>query len=104
MARFPKVAVSLLVAASIYLTGCGGGSSPPPPPSGTNISVAFAGPAPVAIASQIGTGNWPATSLPSNQNWNFTIPEGTTRYAIAYVCPEHQDDLSSSDLATYEYV
>ena len=46
---------------------------------------------PTAIASQIGTANWVTASVPSNRKWSFTIPEGTSRYAIAYVCPDYSD-------------
>lgn len=87
MALFPKIAVSLLAVAPIFLIGCGGGStSPPPPPSGTTINAIFTGAAPASLAYRVGNGNWVMVPNPTNQ-LRFTIPQGATTYAIFYGCP-----------------
>jgi hypothetical protein len=41
---------------------------------------------PMAVAEKIGTGSWTATSLPGNGTLQLTLPAGTTRYAIAFLC------------------
>lgn len=86
------------------LCGCGGGSSSstpplPPPPTGTAMKVTFAGIAPLVVAEQIGTGAWAAATLQSGL-LSFTLPQGTTTYAIAYVCPTVQ----GMGPLNYEYV
>ena len=77
---------------------------PPPPPSGTTINVTFTGPVPVGIAERIGTANWAEVAVPTDPQLSFTIPNGTTDYAIAYICPNSFDP-SSPHLSRYdEYV
>jgi hypothetical protein len=76
---------SLLVASALGASGCGGGSSVPPS-TGTTITATFKGATPAAVAEQIGTGAWTAASLQGGQ-LTLTIPQGESRYAIAYVCP-----------------
>ena len=85
-----------LLAASFLMSACGGGNSSsgsnnnnPPPATGTAISVSFGGAAPIALAEQIGTGNWTAASL-QGSTLSFTVPSGTANYAIAYLCPTWQ--------------
>jgi len=79
-------------AITMFLCTCGGSSSSgggTPPPTGTAIAVTFAGTAPVAVATQIGTNSWSAASL-SSSSLDLTLPEGTTTYGIAYVCSTTQ--------------
>lgn len=77
------VLCALLMASALSASGCGGGTTSPP--AGTGITVSFPGVAPAAVAEQIGTGAWTATSLQDKQ-LTVTLPEGETRYAVAYVC------------------
>jgi hypothetical protein len=85
---------ALLLSGTLFLSACGGGSSsssnpPPQTPSGTAISAQFVGAAPTAVAYQTGTGNWTAASLQSG-SLNFSVPQGTSTYSVAYVCPTWQ--------------
>jgi hypothetical protein len=81
-----KTAVCALLVASVLATnGCGGGSSTPPTPTGTTVTVSFKGATPAAVAEQIGTGPWTAAS-PQGGQLSLTLPQGETRYAIAFVC------------------
>jgi hypothetical protein len=73
---------TLACAMASSLTGCGGGSSSPMA-TGDMVTVTFSGPAPVALADQIGTGPWSAASLQGKQ-LNLTVPAGTSNYAIAW--------------------
>jgi|SRR5579872_710087 len=82
------------IAITMFLCACGGSSSSgggggTPPPTGTSIAVTFGGSAPVAVATQIGTDSWSAASL-SGSTLDFTLPDGTTTYGIAYVCSTTQ--------------
>jgi hypothetical protein len=66
------------------LSGCGGGSSMPPS-GGTPVTLSFTGSTPTAVATQTGAGAFiPMT--PASQI-TFSLPQGTTTYAVAYVCP-----------------
>jgi len=79
------------------MPACGGGGSSsgggsnnnPPPPQGTQVSITFAGSAPTVVAEQIGTGSWASASL-SGGVLSLTIPQGTSIYGIAYLCPQYQ--------------
>jgi len=71
---------------ALALTGCGGGSSTSPSPTGNTVIVTFTDGTPVAVAEQVGTGSFAAVSLQSGK-LTLTLPSGTTKYAIAYVCP-----------------
>lgn len=88
MRKFPVFAAML----SLSLTACGGGgggtSAPLNPPSaGNHITITFTGASqPTAVAESIGAGAWTAATL-SAGNLTFTLPTGTTSYAIAYRCP-----------------
>jgi hypothetical protein len=46
----------------------------------------FTGGIPTATAVQVGTGSFAAATLQSGA-LSFTIPDGTTNYSVAYVCP-----------------
>lgn len=90
--RLKKLRLSLVTIAIIAaFSGCGGGSSGSGgrTPTGTPITINFAGGAPLAAAAQIGTGAW-ATAATSGGQLTFSIPTGTTTYAVAYVCPTWQ--------------
>ncbi len=66
------------------LSGCGSGGSMMPP-GGTPVTLTFTGSTPTAIATQAGAGAF-TPMTPANQI-TFTLPQGTTTYAVAYVCP-----------------
>jgi hypothetical protein len=55
-------------------------------PGGTAITVTFAGGTPLTAAAQTGTGNFTAATVTGGK-LSLTVPQGTTKYAIAYVCP-----------------
>jgi len=88
-----KLHYALLLIGALYLSACGGGSlsssNQQPRPTGTAIAVKFTGGAPLAIAEEIGTGNWTTASL-QNGALGLTVPQGTSTYAIAYLCPTWQ--------------
>jgi hypothetical protein len=68
----------------LVVAGCGGNSGNITNPQGTTVTVAFAT-APTTAAVQIGSGSFmPATV--QNGALTFTVPNGTTKYAIAYAC------------------
>jgi hypothetical protein len=70
------------------LAGCGassnngssGGSSP------TIVTYTFTGPAPAAVATQIGSGRYTRATLTSGK-LAISVPRGETKYSIAYLCP-----------------
>jgi hypothetical protein len=69
-------------------SACGRSSrSSDTPPVGTPITVSFsAAQPPSVVAEQIGSGAW-ATAALQGGALHLTLPPGTTRYAVAYVCP-----------------
>lgn len=79
-----QLAVALILPG--FIAGCGGNSSTisPPPPLG--ITATFAGATPASAAVQVGSGAFTPMTLQGSQ-LSFTVPSGTTRYAVAYVCP-----------------
>lgn len=74
----------VLSIAAMAVIGCGG--NPSPTQQGTVVSFTFTGAAPLAVATQTGGGSFAQTSLQAGNMVNLVLPEGTTRYAIAYVC------------------
>ena len=82
----------LLLIASVGLTaglaGCGGSTSTVSgtPPGNTSVSYNFTGGTPTAAAVQVGAGSFAAATLQSGA-LSVTIPDGTTNYSVAYVCP-----------------
>lgn len=82
-----------MLCGTVFLLGCGGGNSTSPgggtTPPGTQVAVTFTGGAPLVVADQIGTGTWAAATVQSGV-LNLTIPQGTTTYGIAYLCPTYQ--------------
>lgn len=76
----------VVVGLALAVTGCGGGGNGTPGGgNGTTVAVTFTGPTPVAIATQVGTGGF-TSATPSNQ-LTFAVPSGTTKYAVAFLCP-----------------
>jgi hypothetical protein len=79
----------LMIVVTMYDSGCGGGSSSSGGSTtspGVRIAVTFGGGvAPQAVASQIGANSWSIASL-QGQTLNLTLPDGTSKYGIAYVC------------------
>lgn len=63
--------------------GTGGGSGSPTP---TAITFTFQRTAPTAVATQVGSGAFTAATLSSGQV-ALSLPDGTTNFAVAYVCP-----------------
>ena len=78
-----------LVAALI--AGCGGSSGSTTGGGGgnpTTVTFTFVGnPAPT-VAARIGSGSFTPTTLSSNA-LTLSIPEGTTEFAVAYLCPAY---------------
>jgi hypothetical protein len=87
--RSNSVGIGLAAVLACVLAGCGSSSSNSPStgPTSTTVVYTFQGEAPSAIAVQIGTGSYSSASLTSGQ-LSLSIPNGTTKYAIAYACPE----------------
>jgi len=61
---------------------CGGGTGPPP----TTVTVTFGGGVPTVAAAKIGTGAFISQTVSGNK-LTLSIPNGTTNYAVAAVCP-----------------
>jgi hypothetical protein len=113
-----RLRVSTLALVFGLLSGCGGsssgnagngtgsgGSNPPPPPPPTTITFTVTGPAPTAVATQIGAGSFTAATLSSSGALTLTLPNGTTNFAVAFVCPASSSTNSSSATQqTNEYV
>ncbi|HLY99802.1 MAG TPA: hypothetical protein VKT33_12150 [Candidatus Angelobacter sp.] len=53
---------------------------------GTMVTVTFTGGTPLAAATQSGTGTFTAATITGGK-LSLTVPQGTTKYAIAWVCP-----------------
>jgi hypothetical protein len=69
------------------LAGCGGISNSGGNP--TTVTFTFSGTTmPTAVATQIGTGAYTQATLQSGSG-TISLPEGETRYAIAYLCPPY---------------
>jgi hypothetical protein len=66
--------------------GCGGSTSNGNQGNTTTITVTFTGPTPTAVATQIGSATFTPASL-SGSTLTFTLPDETTNFAVAYVCP-----------------
>jgi hypothetical protein len=65
------------------LAGCGGSSGSGKP---TTVTYTFTGPAPTAVATQIGSGAYTQATLASGQ-LTLSVPSGETNFSIAYLCP-----------------
>jgi hypothetical protein len=84
--------VGIVGIAAIMAAGCGGGSTTVPP-QGTSVAITFGGTTmPQAVATQSGDGPFIAASLQGGNLLFLTLPNGTTKYGIAYVCPVFNDE------------
>lgn len=103
--RATLVRLSALASTLALLSGCGsGGNASSSGGNGsvntpTAVTVTFSGATPTAVATQIGSGSYTAVTPASTIT--FTLPSGTTNYAVAYVCPEQFFD---PEILTVEYV
>jgi len=79
--------LSFWIVLSTGLAGCGasvkGGSSGG---GGTIVTYTFTGPAPTAVATQIGSGAYAQATLTSG-NLTISVPSGETNFSVAYLCP-----------------
>lgn len=82
---------SFLMVLTVALPGCGslitsnsGGSNGAN--SYTDVTVNFTGILPTAVATQIGSGSFSSATL-SSSSLSLQIPNGTTNFAVAFVCP-----------------
>jgi hypothetical protein len=73
----------LVAALTVVIAGCGSSTQNPP---GKTVTVSFVDGTPVAAAVRIGSAAF-ATAPVKNGQVTLTLPEGTARYGIAYVCP-----------------
>ena len=83
-----RIAFALLAAMALTsLTACGGGSMNSGA-RGTTVTASFAGGMmPSAVAYQVGTTGRFQTLALSGSSVSFTLPEGTSAYGFAYICP-----------------
>jgi hypothetical protein len=73
------------------LAACGGGSSVAKNTSqnGTNVAVTFANNVfPIAVAEKFGNGAWASVAVPTTNPLTIIVPQGTTSFGLAYVCPQ----------------
>lgn len=75
-------------------SGGGGGSTTP-----TTVTFTFTGQTPTAVAAKVGTGSF--TSVTPASSVSLSVPSGTTKFAVAYVCPAVT---VSSNQITYQTV
>lgn len=76
-------------AALLLVAGCGGGNTGTTGgggPTSTTVTFTFQGGTPTAVAASIGSGAYTAETLNGN-SLTLTLPSGTTKFAVAYVCP-----------------
>jgi len=101
--RSKHLCTGLAAACVLALAGCGGtgnsggGSTGP---TSTNVVYTFQGQPPSSIAAAIGGNAYTAASLQAGK-LTLSIPNGTTNYSIAYVCPQAA---GLGNLITAEYV
>lgn len=69
--------------------GNGGGNGGGPQNQPTTVNFTFVGGNPTLAAVKIGSGNYSAEAITSNQ-LTITVPSGTTTYSVAYLCPSYQ--------------
>ncbi len=79
--------VSILALLPVLAAGCGGSVSGSGSSGGsaTTVKMTFTPATPTVVAVQIGTGGYTKQTL-SNGVLSFSLPSGTTTYAIAYTC------------------
>jgi hypothetical protein len=74
---------------AIALAGCGSGGAvppPPPPPPPQTVTFTFTDGTPPTAAVQTGSGPFASAALQGN-TLTFSLPNGATRFSVAYVCP-----------------
>lgn len=102
--EWKRLGVVALVAGVV--AGCGGGASSGGSGGGgtggggnsTTVTFSFEGATPTAVATQVGSGAFqtvtPAASV------SLTLPSGTTKFAVAYVCPAVMVNSSTGQVLT----
>jgi len=99
-------ATFVLALAVVSCGGSGVSSTSPSSSSGssgnatTTVTYTFTGGTPTAAAVQIGNDTFAAALLQSNK-LSVSIPQGTTNYAVAFVCPPN---VASGTTVTSEYI
>jgi hypothetical protein len=82
--------LGFLTLLAVAISGCGG--NPPTLAQGTAVMLTFVGPAPSALATQVGGGAFSTVSTQTGSTLNLTVPTGQSTYAVAYVCPAVNDE------------
>lgn len=85
------ISPALLMCAVLSLAGCGGGSgvTKSTTANSTNLSVAFANNVfPIAVAEKFEDGAWASVTAPTANPLTVVLPQGTTNFGFAYVCPK----------------
>ena len=80
----------LFVGLVALVIGCGGSSSTAP--QGVKVGITFVGFTPSVVATQIGTEPFMPASLIDPNLLGLVLPNATTNYAVAYVCPSGQQE------------
>lgn len=88
--RFLWLPCSIVLSGIALLSGCGGGSSSAGSGGGgssnpTEVTVNFGAVLPTAIATQIGSAA--LTPVTPSSTVSISLPKGTTKFAVAFVCP-----------------
>lgn len=84
------IRISVLASAALMLSGCGGSSGNGGGNGGggnnpTTVTFTITEGIPTAVATQIGSGSF--TAVTPAGTITLTLPSGTTKFAVAYVCP-----------------
>lgn len=113
MPRLSGVACALsgVFSLAILLTGCGGSSSGSSGTGGSGggggtpqvITFTVTGPTPTAVAVKTGGGSFQSASLSAGK-LTFSLPTGTTSFAVAYACPPFSPVASHQFPTTMELV
>jgi hypothetical protein len=101
--RSKDLCTGLAAVCVLALAGCGGSGNTgggSTGPTSTNVVYTFQGQPPSSIAVAIGGNTYTAASLQSGK-LTLSIPNGTTTYSLAYVCPQAA---GLGNLITAEYV
>ena len=80
----------MLISALLPVAACGGGSGVAKITSqnSTNLTVTFANNVfPTAVAEKFVDGAWASVAVPTMNPLIVVLPQGTTNYSLAYVCP-----------------
>jgi len=88
--------------------GCGGGAAAGGGTGGsgsnggpTTVTIKFSGATPTAVAAQIGSGSFTPMSVTSNA-LTLTLPAGTDKFAVAYVCQTVNGAGSAQTTSTFQ--